>query len=64
MLHKASAKAGFLLHAETRNFATEPEGQRTVNIANATLPPFELTREWHNFITDRVHTLRVSESVA
>lgn len=50
MLHKASAKAGFLFHAKTRNFATEPEGQRKINNANATPPPSEPTREWYNFI--------------
>jgi hypothetical protein len=45
MLHKASAKAGFLFDVKMRNIANEPEGQRKVNNANATLPPFEPTRE-------------------
>ena len=64
MLHKASAEAGFLIHAKMRNIATLPEGQQKVNNANATLQPSEPTREWYNFITDRVHILCVPESVA
>jgi len=41
MSHKASAKAGVLFHAKMTNIAIEPEGQRKVHNANATLPPFE-----------------------
>jgi len=45
MSHTANAKAGFMFRAKMRGIATEPEGQRKVNNANAKLPPFESTRE-------------------